>query len=75
MTVVCGPKSFEHICTINDVVYDTFREACVTLRLTHNDKKWIDIFTKTIIFASDESLQRLLVTALVHRNLADATAV
>lgn len=35
----------------------------------------MDTFAEAITFASGESLRRLMVTALVHRGLADAVAV
>lgn len=43
--------------------------------LMHDNQEWIDTFTEAIIFASGESLQKLLVTALVHKGLADAIAI
>lgn len=44
----------ENIRTIDDVVYNTFREACVAMGLTHNNQEWVDIFTKAVTFASGE---------------------
>ena len=59
LTIVCGLQSFEHLCTINGVVHDTFREAAIAVGLTHNNRKWIDTFTEAITFASLEDLENL----------------
>lgn len=75
LTVVRGPQSFEHLCTVNDVVYPTYCEACMAMELTDGDQKWIDTFTEAIVFASRESLQWLLVTALIQKGLADPLAL
>lgn len=75
LTMVYSLQSFEHLCTINSVIHDIFREAAIAMGLTHDNRKWIDTFTEAITFASGESLQRLLITALVHGGLADAVAI
>ena len=70
-----GPQSFEHLCTVNDMVYPIYRKACVALKLTEGDQKWINTFTEAIVFTSGESLRQLLVTTLTQRGLADALAL
>ena len=75
LTVIRSPQSFEHFCTISNVVYPTYREACVALRLTESNQEWIDTFTEAIVFTSGESLRRLLVTALTQKSLAGAPAL
>lgn len=45
------------------------------MRFTHDNQKWIDIFAEAVTFVSDKFLQRLIITALVHKELADAVAV
>ena len=75
LTVVRGPQSFEHLCTIDGVVNNTFRKAAIAMGLIHDDQEWIDTFTEAITFASGESLQKLLVTVLVHGGLADAVVI
>ena len=72
LIVIRGPQSFEHLCTVDNMVYPTYREAYVALRLTKSDQKWIDMFTKAIVFTSGESLRQLLITALTQGGLADA---
>lgn len=73
--MVHGSQSFEHLCTIENVIHNTFWKAAIAMGLTHDDQEWIDTFIEVIIFASKESLQRLLVTTLIHIGLADAVAI
>ncbi len=37
---VKGVISFEALCTINGVVHDTFKSACITFSLYDSDDKW-----------------------------------
>ena len=48
-TVMKSFRSFEHIRTVNGVVHDTNRTACVVLGLTVSDKEWIDTFTEAVV--------------------------
>lgn len=75
LTVVYGPQSFEYLRTVDDVVYDTFREAAVAIGLTHDDREWVETFTEAAMFSSGNALQRLLVTVLVHADLANAVDI
>ncbi|KAM4099556.1 hypothetical protein ACJW30_05G000100 [Castanea mollissima] len=40
LNVIKGPRSFEEIRTINNVVYPTFRSTCYALGLLDDDKEW-----------------------------------
>jgi len=40
LTKVKGVVSFEALCTVNDVVHDTFKSTCITLGLYDSDDKW-----------------------------------
>lgn len=41
LTHVFGPKSFEHIRTVDGIVYDTFQAAAIARNLVKDDKIWI----------------------------------
>jgi hypothetical protein len=41
LTTVKGATSFEHLCTVNDVVYGSFKEACFARGLLEDDREWI----------------------------------
>ena len=75
LTVVKGLQSFEHLCTVNGIIYKTFCGAYMALGLTYNNSKRIETFKKAVIFTNEEALQRLLVTVLVHGDLADALTI
>jgi hypothetical protein len=41
LTAVKGATSFEHLHTMDDVVYNTFKEACFARGLLEDDREWI----------------------------------
>ena len=41
LTVVRGPTSFENLRTVNNVLHDTFKAACVARGLLEDDDEWI----------------------------------
>lgn len=75
LIIVKGPQLFEHLCTINGVIHEIFHRAYMALELTHNDSEWIETFKEAVTFASKKALQRLLITALIHGDLANALTV
>lgn len=75
LTVVPGPRSFQHQRTLDNVVYPTFQAACVAQGLLDNDTEWISCFTEAITFSSGSSLRTLFGTALVHGHVSDPTAL
>lgn len=46
---VKGPQSFQALRTVNAVVYETYREACLKLGLLENDTHWEDTLTEAAI--------------------------
>ena len=38
--VVSGPRSFEHLRTVNNIVYGTYKEACIARGLLEDDQEW-----------------------------------
>jgi hypothetical protein len=41
LTAVKGATSFEHLCTMDDVVYSSFKEACFARGPLEDDREWI----------------------------------
>jgi hypothetical protein len=41
LTAVKGATSFEHLHTVDDVVYGSFKEACFARGLLEDDREWI----------------------------------
>ena len=37
LTIVLGATSFAHLCTVNNIPYNTFKEACYALGLLQDD--------------------------------------
>jgi len=71
LTVVWGSESFEHICTVHDVLHFTFQTACLTLGLLQNDNEWFDCFTKTVQFSSDSALWMLFAMTMTYSDITD----
>ncbi|XP_021750714.1 ATP-dependent DNA helicase PIF1-like [Chenopodium quinoa] len=63
---VKGPESFEHLRTINGIVYSTFREAAEKLGLMENDASIRDCLHEASNSKMLSSLRRLFVTLLVY---------
>lgn len=71
LTLVRGPRSFEHLRTVDGTCHETFRDACVALRLAEDDQHWIHTMTEVATYASREGLRKLFVRAMLF-DLADA---
>ena len=39
-----GAGSFEDLRTVDEILYPTFKGACIALRLLEDDGKWIPMF-------------------------------
>jgi hypothetical protein len=44
LTAVKGATSFEHLHTVDDVVYGSFKEACFARGLLEDDREYIQCF-------------------------------
>ena len=44
LTVVRGATSSEHLRTVDGIVYETIKAACIALRLLEDDGEWITMF-------------------------------
>ncbi|KAL4626735.1 hypothetical protein ACB092_05G119100 [Castanea dentata] len=71
LNVIKGPRSFEEIRTINNVVYPTFRLTCYALGLLDDDKEWHEALNHASCWASGKQLRELFVTMLIFCDVAD----
>ena len=46
LTSVANATSFANLQTVNNVQYDTYKEACHALGLLENDNEWIQCLTE-----------------------------
>ncbi|XP_052189987.1 uncharacterized protein LOC127799809 [Diospyros lotus] len=59
LTVVKGPKSFQSLRTIDNVVHDTFKLACVAMGLLEDDEEWIQCLKEAVVMKTGYQLRRL----------------
>ncbi len=64
LTKVKGVVSFEALHTINGVVRDTFKSACIALGLYDSDDKWNACLEETVGIQTGAQLRSLFVTIL-----------
>ena len=69
LTQVRGPKSFDDIKTVDEVVYGSFRDACFARGLLNDDREYINAITEAAVWASGASLRRLFVIMLLCGSL------
>ena len=46
LTTVTGATSFANLQTVNNIQYDTYKEACLALGLLENDNEWAQCLTE-----------------------------
>ncbi|KAG5539463.1 hypothetical protein RHGRI_019865 [Rhododendron griersonianum] len=66
LTVVKGPKSFESLRTVNNVIHDTFKLACVARGLLEDDDEWVQCLEEAAIMKSGYQLRRLFCVILTQ---------
>ncbi|XP_052177595.1 uncharacterized protein LOC127791659 [Diospyros lotus] len=59
LTVVKGPKSFQSLRTVDNVVHDTFKLACVARGLLEDDEEWIQCLKEAVVMKTGYQLRRL----------------
>jgi hypothetical protein len=64
LTKVKGVVSFEAFCTVNNVVHDTFKSACIALGLYDSDDEWNACLEKAVGMQIGAQLRSLFVTIL-----------
>ena len=68
LTVVPGATSFAHLCTVNNVPYNTFKEACFVLGLLESDQEWVQCLREASQMQLGYTLRMLFATILFHCN-------
>ncbi len=61
---VKGVVSFEALCTVNGVVHDTFKSACITHGLYDSDDEWNVCLEEAVGMQTCAELRSLFVTIL-----------
>lgn len=60
-----GAQSFVHMRTVNGVVHDTFRDACLALNRLQSDEEWDRCLTEASLASTASSLRALFTTLLI----------
>ena len=72
---VKGATSFEALQTIDGIMYNTFREACIALDLIESDDMWIACMKDAIALKSALMCRELFVYLLLYCSLSDPFAM
>ena len=74
LTAVTGATSFLDLYTFDNVVYDTFREACLARGLLESDREWIQCLQEAGEMQTGSSLRTLFAIILqnCHPSAPDA---
>ena len=60
--------SFEDLRTIDDIVYDTYKAACIALRLLEDDTEWENCLNEAAGYQIPKALRSLFLTILIMCN-------
>lgn len=71
LMIVKGAKNYEEIRTYNDVLYQTFKEACAARGLLDDDKEWYQTYKEAINWATSFQLRNLFVIMLTYCQIKD----
>ncbi|XP_058227941.1 uncharacterized protein LOC131336209 [Rhododendron vialii] len=66
LTIVKGPKSYKDLRTVDNVVYDTFKSACVAGGLLEDDDEWVQCLEEAAIMQTGYQLRRLFCVILTQ---------
>ncbi|XP_043485189.1 uncharacterized protein LOC122513026 [Leptopilina heterotoma] len=61
VSIVIGATSYDHLRTVNNIVHDTFRSACLALGLIEDDEEWERALTEGEVWMMPQQLRRLFV--------------
>jgi hypothetical protein len=75
LTVVKGATSYEALRTFQDVLYPTFREACIAYGLTEDDNEWHQCLEEAKHMAVGRQMRHLFVTIIKECNPANPRAL
>ncbi len=65
LTIIRGPKSFEHLRTYNGHCYPTFWDACIACGLLENDEEWRRCLTEASTMQTGSCLRSLFASILM----------
>ena len=65
LTVVQSPTSFEALRAVNNVVYGTFREACLEMGLLEDDGEWATCLQEATLIQTGFQLRSLFIRLLI----------
>ncbi|XP_013614814.1 PREDICTED: uncharacterized protein LOC106321037 [Brassica oleracea var. oleracea] len=71
LNVVRGPRGYDVLYTVGDVVYKKFKEACYARGLLDDDKEWHEAIEEPSSWATGRQLRRLFVLILVYCQVVD----
>ena len=75
LTVVRGATSFQHLRTVDGIVYPTFKGACIALGLLEDDGEWVALFREGAQFMTGRALRHLFALALQHTTITNPLAI
>ena len=61
-----GAVSFQDLRTVNGVVHETFKDACIALRLCEDDNQWRDCLDEAKQYARPRQIRNLFCKILVN---------
>ncbi|XP_028116876.1 uncharacterized protein LOC114314600 [Camellia sinensis] len=68
LTIVKGPRSFQCLRTVNNVLHETFKSVCVARGLLEDDKEWIQCLKAAAVMKTGYQLRRLFYYGLYLLN-------
>ena len=57
LIIVKGPTSFEDLWTVDGVIYESFKAACVARKLLEDDEEWIQCLREAAIMKIGHQLR------------------
>jgi hypothetical protein len=70
LNFVKGPTSYENIRSFDGILYPTFKDACYSMGLLDNDKKYIDGITEASFWGSTIYLRKLFGMLLMSGSIS-----
>ncbi|KAM0824662.1 hypothetical protein ACQ4PT_070045 [Festuca glaucescens] len=71
---VKGAESYEDVRTFEDVVYETFKEACAARGLVGDDEEWFKAFDEAVRWGMGGQLRALFVMMFMYCGIANELA-
>ncbi|KAI7967497.1 hypothetical protein MJO29_000774 [Puccinia striiformis f. sp. tritici] len=72
---VRGPRSYEHLRTVNGIIFETNRQAAVALGLLLSDEHYRASMAEAAIWMPGEAFRRMFCVLLIHSPPADPQAL